>query len=59
MVGEFYHVKVMFYYDYGISRVTKPLQDFEELLYVGEVQARRRLVEYVDGLSRRPLRELP
>ena len=48
----------MFDHKHGIPRVNESVQHFEELLYVGKVQARGRLVKQVESLAGRPLAQL-
>src|SRR5918994_587893 len=52
------HIQVVLDDDDGVPRVHEPVQDGEQLLDVREVKPRRRLVQDVDGLARRPLAQL-
>src|SRR5918911_2145878 len=52
------HVQVVLDHEHRVSRVDEPLQHLEQLLDVGEVEARRRLVEDVERPPRRDLSEL-
>ncbi len=52
------HIEVVLDHDHAVPRVDKPLQHLQQPLHVGEVQARRRLVEDVERPARRDLREL-
>ncbi len=58
VVGGADHVQVVLDDDDGVAGVHESVQDGEELLHVGEVQPRRRLVEDVDGVAGGPLAEL-
>src|SRR3972149_840084 len=59
VVGALYHIEVVLDYDDGVAGFAEALQHVEELVYVGEMETRRRLVEYVKGPAGRPLGELP
>ena len=52
------HFEVVLDDDHRVAVVDEALQRLEQLLDVGEVQAGRRLVEDVERLARRPLRQL-
>ena len=49
MIRTFYHIKVVFYHDDGIAAFDKLRQHTEELLYIGEVKSRGRLVQDIEG----------
>ena len=53
MVGGFDDVEVVFDDDDGVAGVDEFLQDLEQFVNVGEVEAGRWFVEDVDGLARR------
>ena len=57
-VGRLEHVHVMLDDDHRVPSRTKPEQHLEETVDVREVEAGRRLVEKVEGLPGRGLREL-
>src|SRR5579875_3722970 len=57
-VGRLDDVQVVLDHDHGVALVDEALHDEQELAHVLEVQARRRLVEDVEGPPRRPLGEL-
>jgi hypothetical protein len=52
------HVEVVLDHEHGVAGVDEPLQHLEQLLDVGEVEAGRRLVEDVERLAGRDLRQL-
>ena len=51
-------VEVVLDHDHGVALVDQPAEDVEKLADVVEVQTRRRLVEHVERVARRPAREL-
>ena len=53
-VGGLYHVEVVLDDYHSVALFDEPGEDTEQLADVLEVQARRGLVEYVQGPSRRP-----
>ena len=57
-VGGLDHVEVVLDHDDRVALVDEPLQHLEQPLDVGEVQARRRLVEDVERPPGRDLRQL-
>ena len=57
-VGLLDHVEVVLDHEHRVAAVDEPLQHLEQLLDVGEVEPRRRLVEDVERLPGRDLRQL-
>src|ERR1043166_2109672 len=57
VVGALYHVEVVLDDDDGVAQRDEALQNVEQLVHVGEVEAGGRLVEDVDGAARGALRE--
>jgi len=51
-------IEVVLDHQHRVAGVHEPVEDVEQLVHVGEVQACRGLVEQVERLARRPLREL-
>ena len=47
MVGDLYHVEVVFNDDNGVARVRQAVEYVDEPLHVGRVQAGRGLVEHI------------
>ena len=58
VVGGLDDVEVVLDHEHRIPDRDQPLQDVEQLVDVGEVQAGRRLVEHVERAPGRALREL-
>ena len=58
-VGGLDDVQVVFDHQHGVARVGEALQDVEQLLDVGEVQAGGRLVQDVDRAARGALGQVP
>jgi hypothetical protein len=54
VVGRPDHVEIVLDDDDGVASLYQAMQDAQELLDVGEVEARRRLVEDVECLAGRP-----
>ena len=48
MVGDLYHVEVVFDYDSRVAAVDEPVDDVEQLPYILEVESRSRLVEDIE-----------
>ena len=53
-VGRLDDVEVVLDHDHRVAQRREPVEDFEELADVVEVEAGRRLVEDVEGLARSP-----
>ena len=53
-IGGLDDVKVVLDHEHGVSLIGEPMQHAEQLCDVMEMQPRRGLVEYVQGLTRRP-----
>src|SRR5256714_8589451 len=58
VVRGLHDVQVVLDHDDGVPGVDEAMEDLEQLLDVGEVQPRRRLVQDVQGAARRAARQL-
>src|SRR5260221_10574843 len=54
-VGGFYHFEIVLDHDDGVALRHQLVQHFQQLLYVVEMQPRRRLVQDIEGAPRRAL----
>jgi len=57
-VGGLYDVEVVLDHAHGVALVDQPLQDVQQLADILEMQSRGGLVENVERMPGRPLREL-
>ena len=56
-VGPLHDVEIVLHDEHRVARVDQPLEHGEQLPDVGHVKAGRRLVQYVERLAGRPLRQ--
>ena len=59
MVGAFYHIHVVFDDDHRVAPVHELEEHKEELVYIGKMETRCRLIEDVEGPACIPLGEFP
>ena len=55
MIRRLYHVEIMLYHKYGVTMAYKGLEDFEQLVNIGEMQSRSRFVQDIKGFTCRCL----
>ena len=52
MIGHLYHVQIMLDNDNRIAHIHQSIQHIEQIMNIGEMQAGRRLVQYIQGMPR-------